>query len=261
MKFTNFFLTFQTLQDENLWKSNLCKVCDQLSILRCNCCEILYCSGKCQLMVMKKMILFGIFNIFMGCFYQDWDNHKNEIKSKQGTSSIRVRHEPTFLTDDRERQESSSRVNVPKKDRQGPSLQKSFSSIKDQAAKVYNAPKRDRRGPPVVESTNSMTFKLMEPHFPENVKNGMKISVQGRLAKALEKSDKVLSAKLEAKRESQVGFATLQPKQEYVPNFVRRQFFPRNQQMKMNCNVSAILVKLFPLIFLIKIPDLKLLIL
>lgn len=37
---------------------------------------------------------------------------------------------------------------------------------------------------------NSMTYKLMEPKFPENVKNGVKISVQGRLAKALEKSGK-----------------------------------------------------------------------
>lgn len=35
-----------------------------------------------------------------------------------------------------------------------------------------------------------MTYKLMEPKFPENVKNGVKISVQGRLAKALEKSGK-----------------------------------------------------------------------
>lgn len=36
---------------------------------------------------------------------------------------------------------------------------------------------------------NSLTYKLMEPYFPENVKKGVKISVQGRLAKALQKSE------------------------------------------------------------------------
>lgn len=47
------------------------------------------------------------------------------------------------------------------------------------------------RGTPFLNGVkDSLTFKLMEPNFPENVKNGVKISVQERLAKALGRSGK-----------------------------------------------------------------------